>query len=82
MISPDIITVSIMDDYQLLLTYENGERKQFDMKPYLDKKPFNQLLQNNLFYSAHVSYGTVEWTEDIDMSREYALLKIGSCLKF
>jgi hypothetical protein len=28
-----------LDDYLLLLTFENGEKRQFDMKPYLESWP-------------------------------------------
>ncbi|WP_227762490.1 DUF2442 domain-containing protein [Zhaonella formicivorans] len=28
--------VEPLNDYQLLLTFENGEKRIFDMKPYLD----------------------------------------------
>ena len=30
-------------NYQLLLTFENGEKRQFDMKPYLDFGIFQEL---------------------------------------
>jgi hypothetical protein len=73
--SPDVIAVSVISDYQLLLSYENGEQRRFDMKYYLTKKPFNRLLKDNLFFSVHVAYGTVAWTEHIDMSPDTLYLR-------
>ena len=38
--NPDIIDVKAKNDYTLFLTFENGEQKVFDVKPYLDKGIF------------------------------------------
>jgi hypothetical protein len=35
--------VKTQNDYMLLLKYENGEVRQFDMKPYLDLGIFQEL---------------------------------------
>ena len=40
MLRPKILKVIPKDDYTLLLEYENNEKKIFDVKPYLDFKPF------------------------------------------
>ena len=36
-------SVRPLSEYQLLLTFENGEKKIFDMKPYLDKGIYKEL---------------------------------------
>ena len=66
----DIIKVEAKADYQLLLEFENGECRLFDMTPYLDKGVFRQLRERRLFSAAHVDYGTVVWPGDIDMAPE------------
>ncbi|MDQ7084761.1 MAG: hypothetical protein Q9M36_07430 [Sulfurovum sp.] len=35
--TPNIIDVKAQEDYQILLSFENGEMKIFHMKPYIDK---------------------------------------------
>ena len=66
----DVISVKTRDDYTLELGFENGETRIFDMKPYMDKKPFVKLLNSPLFFKAAVQYGTVVWPGNIDIAPE------------
>ena len=43
MIRPRAINVTTQPDYCLLVTFNNGEKRIFDVKPYLDFKPFAEL---------------------------------------
>ncbi len=58
------------DDYFLLLTFENGERRLFDMKPYLNKGIFKELRDVELFNTAHVSFNSVSWDNEADFDPE------------
>jgi hypothetical protein len=62
--------VKPLDEYKLLLTFENGEVKLFDMNPYLDKGIFRELKDLSLFKSAKVNFDTVEWQNDADIDPE------------
>ena len=66
----DVVRVAAQEDYTLLLVFENGERRRFDMKALLDRKPFCQLKDSPLFLKATVAYGTVVWPGDIDIAPE------------
>jgi hypothetical protein len=66
----DIVKVEATPDYKLLLEFENGEKRIFDMTPYMDKKPFAQLKGSPLFTKASVEYGTVIWPGNIDIAPE------------
>ncbi|MBI5919718.1 MAG: DUF2442 domain-containing protein [Nitrosomonadales bacterium] len=66
----DVVKVEIGAGYVLLLEFENGEQRQFDMTPYLDKKPFSRIKEAPLFAQAHVDYGTVVWPGNIDIAPE------------
>lgn len=66
----DVISVKTLDDYTLELVFENGEKRIFDMKPFLEKKPFTKLLHVPLFSKASVQYGTVVWPGNIDIAPE------------
>ena len=68
MINPRVQKVLPTNDFQLIITFTNGEEKVFDMKPYLDKGVFTALQDVALFTTAHTAWGTVVWNEDIDMS--------------
>jgi hypothetical protein len=66
----DVVNVEAKPDYKLLLEFENGEKRVFDMSPYMDKKPFVQLKGSPLFAKAFVDYGTVVWPGNIDIAPE------------
>lgn len=66
----DVVKVDVKPDYVLLLEFENGEKRLFDMKPYLEKRPFMPLKGSTLFAQARVDYGTVVWPGDIDIAPE------------
>jgi hypothetical protein len=66
----DVVKVKPSPDYKLHLEFENGEKRIFDMSPYLDKKPFAHLKGSPLFAMASVDYGTVVWPGNIDIAPE------------
>lgn len=57
-------------DYQLILTFENGEKRQFDMNPYLNIGIFRELKDVSKFNSVKVSFDTIEWDNEADLDPE------------
>jgi len=53
-------------DYTLTLVFDNGERKVFDVKPYLDKGIFQELKDLRIFNAVHPSFGSIEWPHGQD----------------
>jgi hypothetical protein len=66
--NPYVKSVQFKDDYCLLLIFENGEKRVFDLKPYFNKPVFARLKNTTLFKTAHVVSGSVEWQGEIDLS--------------
>jgi hypothetical protein len=66
----DIVSVKPQPDFQLDLTFQNGELRRFDMRPLLAIKPWNRIASLNIFERARVDYGTVVWPGDIDIAPE------------
>ncbi|AXS80374.1 DUF2442 domain-containing protein [Dechloromonas sp. HYN0024] len=66
----DIVNVRATGDYKLFLEFENGERRVFDMAPYMDRKPYVCLKGSPFFKVAYVDYGTVCWPGNIDIVPE------------
>ena len=62
--------VKPLSDYMLEITFENGEKKQFDVKPYLDKGIFTKLKEIKVFNTVHVSFDSVEWNNGADLDPE------------
>ena len=65
-----VSNVQAQDDYLLLLTFENGEKRQFDMKPYLSIGIFNELKDIKLFKTVHKNFDTVVWENEADLDPE------------
>jgi len=63
----EVIKAEAIEDYKLKLTFDNGETKIKDMKPYLDKGIFKKLKDINVFNNVKIKYGTISWEDDIDM---------------
>jgi len=66
-----VTDVKPLKNYQLLLTFENNEKKIFDMKPYLDKGIFSELKDEKKFKSVRVSFDSIEWCNQADLDPEF-----------
>lgn len=66
----DVVSVKASPGYMLHLEFENGEKRVFDMSPYMDRLPFVKLKGSPLFALASVDYGTVVWPGNIDIAPE------------
>lgn len=62
-----IIDVEVLDNYELLLTFDNNVKKIKDMKPYLNKGIFTKLKDKDAFNKVKIYFGTISWGDDIDM---------------
>jgi Protein of unknown function (DUF2442) len=73
--NPYIKKVQPLDNYCLMIWFENEEQKIFDVKPYLSKGVFSQLKDPSVFTSVHVVAGSVEWSNGIDLSYDTPLFR-------
>ena len=64
----DVVKVRTESNHVLILEFENGEERQFDMLPYLEQKPFARLKDSPLFSKAYIAHGTVVWPGNIDIA--------------
>lgn len=65
-----VIKVQPLENYNLLLTFKNGEEGVFDMKPYLALEIFKPLQDTTIFNTVKVSFDTIEWCGEIDIDPE------------
>lgn len=68
MMQPNVKTVQPLPDYMLLLEYENGEKRLFDVKPYIAGSWFGQLQDEAVFRTVHPCGTTVEWADGQDIA--------------
>jgi hypothetical protein len=62
--------VKALDNYFLLLKFENEEEKLFDVKPYLDIGKFKELKDKTLFKSVKICFDSIEWANQLDLDPE------------
>ena len=62
--------VKTIDDYKLILTFEDGSVRIFDMKPLLRNGVFKELKDEKLFKTVKVSFDSIEWANGIDVDPE------------
>ena len=62
--------VKPVTNYLLYLTFENGEEREFDMKPYLETGIFSELKDESVFNSVRVSFDSIEWNNEADLDPE------------
>ena len=65
-----IIDVKPQEKYKLLLTFENGEKRLFDMEEYLKIGIFQELQNENIFNTVHIAFDSIEWANGIDLDPE------------
>lgn len=67
MLRPTAMEVTAIEDYKLLLKFDNGETKIFDVKPYICGAWYGELDDQNYFSSASIDGFTVVWPNGQDL---------------
>ena len=66
-----VVAVQATGDYKLILTYDSGERRLFDVAPYLSIGRFAELRSIEAFQKIGVSFDTIEWENGLDLDPEF-----------
>ena len=70
-----VLEATANDDFSLDLKFNDERRKCFDMKPYLDYEVFKALKDLNYFKRIKIAFGTVQWTDEQDISPDTLYLE-------
>ena len=62
--------VKPIENYKLIITFDNEIVKLFDMKPFLEKGIFKELKDETLFKTVKVSFDSIEWSNGADVDPE------------
>jgi len=68
MLRPKIIDVSPLAEYKVLVAFDTGERKIFDVTPYINGDWFGKLKDSEFFKTVRVSGNTIEWAGGQDIA--------------
>ena len=58
-------------EYNITIKFSNNEIKSLDMKPFLSKGMYAELVDHNLFNKARISFDTIEWPNGVDIDPEF-----------
>ena len=67
---PRLKSVKTKRNYQLLVKFDNGENRLFDVKPYLKERQYHDLKDSKLFSKARIEDGDVCWGDSIRFNSE------------
>jgi hypothetical protein len=68
--NPYVKSVRALEDYKLEVSFDNGECRIFDLKPFLSRGVFARLRDRALFRAVRAVAGSVEWPGGLDLSYE------------
>lgn len=64
---PKAINVQPLEDYILIIEFDNNESRYFDVKPYLNHKVFESLKNKEKFKKVKISGLSIEWEDGQDI---------------
>ena len=73
----EVIKAEYLEDYRLLLSFNNGERRIVDLSNSLKGSVYTPLKDISYFKNFSIKFNTVEWENGADFAPEY-LYKISS----
>lgn len=65
--NPRVISVQAENYHVLLLEFANGEKKHFDVSPYIGKGIFSPLSDESFFRRVTVFLGSIQWPNGADL---------------
>jgi hypothetical protein len=72
----EIKKAQYLEEYKILLEFNNGVKKTVDLKDKLNGEVFEPLRELNFFRAFTIKYNTIEWNNGADFAPEY-LFEIG-----
>jgi len=76
---PRVINVQAEQNFKLLITFNNGEKKSFDVKPYLGIGIFKELQDVSMFNSVKPFLGSIQWANGLDLCPDTLYLEGEAC---
>ncbi len=66
-----VIDVDYLKDYELMLSFNNGQKKKVNLEPYLTGEVFGELRDMSKFVQYGLTYYTIEWANGADLAPEF-----------
>lgn len=65
---PNVISVKPILEYKVLIKYDNGENRIFDVSPYIIGEWFGKLAIPEVFKTVRPAGNTIEWIDGQDIA--------------
>lgn len=79
--APPIVAIAVRPEHIVRVFFKDGEVREVDLTPTLDRDPFSQLRDSDVFATAHIGpvTGGLEWTDRVGVDPDviYAALDLG-----
>jgi hypothetical protein len=72
---PTIVKVVPDDNFSLMVEFDDGQRRNLDMKPYLNFGIFNRINDLKKFKQVRIAFDTIEWDCRVDLDPEFIRAK-------
>ncbi len=69
-----ITKVKPLKDHKLLLTFENKEKRIFDVTPYLSVGIFNELCDPTMFNTVRINFGSIRISQITQLQPNMVLI--------
>jgi len=63
--------VKATNDYKLILTFENSEKRCLDISQFFGFGTFAELKDINKFKNVRIGFDTIEWENGLDLDPEF-----------
>jgi len=70
-----IIKVIPKESFSLVVSFDDGQTRILDMKPFLDFGVFKQIKEPERFNCVRVAFDTIEWDCGVDLDPEFVMNK-------
>ena len=65
--NPRVLKVQPEPGFTLLLSFDNGEIRRFDVNPVMNIGRFSELKLSEIFNSVKQVLGTIQWSNGLDL---------------
>ncbi|MCD8129694.1 MAG: DUF2442 domain-containing protein [Lachnospiraceae bacterium] len=64
---PKAVSVQPLENYSLLIVFDNGEQRIYDAKPLIKGDWFGKLKDLKIFNTVHIAGLSIEWADGQDV---------------
>ena len=68
MLRPKVLNVEPLTGYKVMLLFDTGEQKIFDVTPYISGDWFGKLKDEAFFNAVRIAGNTIEWADGQDIA--------------